>query len=159
MIICESYRMYSNANKQDDLATLIALSDNESRIYLDEKLYSGTWLSKPKTLGDVAFIQIFKIIQKKIKEISLGEKVHKNSPLFLLQCEAFVAEILANQIIEKVCRALNCNSNTKRDVAILILLELANSQRVISLISTHEYLKLFIEHAHSLKKYSNFLSI
>lgn len=146
--------MYSNANRNDDLNTLIVLYENESRINLDGDLYNNTWLSKPTTLGDVAFIQIFKIIQKKIKEISFGENHYYNDQSFKLKYDNFINEISKNQILEKVCTALQTGSNTKKDVAILILLELANSQRINKILSSHEYIQTFIDHANSFKKNS-----
>jgi len=146
--------MYSNANRNDDLNTLIILYENESRINLDGDLYKNTWLSKPTTLGDVAFIQIFKIIQKKIKEISFGEKLHYNDESFKLKYDLFMNEINKNKLIEKVCTALQSGTNTKKDVAILILLELANSQRINKILSSQEFMKIFIEHANTIKRYS-----
>lgn len=146
--------MYSNANRNDDLNTLIVLYENESRINLDGDLYNNTWLSKPTTLGDVAFIQIFKIIQKKIKEINFGEKLHYNDKTFTLKYDNFMNEISKNKIIEKVCSALQEGSNTKKDVAVLILLELVNSQRINKILSSPEYIKVFIDHANSFKKFS-----
>lgn len=148
--------MYSNANRLDDLGTLIVLSENESRVNLNDKLYAGTWLSKPKTLGDVAFIQIFKIIQKKIKEISFGEKIRNTDKNFILSYDRFIEEINQHKILETVCKNLSNYSDAKKDVAILVLLELANSQRILKRISTSEYLKVFIDHAKCFKKMSNY---
>ena len=151
--------MYSNANRNDDLNTLIVLYENESRINLDGDLYNNTWLSKPTTLGDVAFIQIFKIIQKRIKEISFGEKLHYKDEAFKLKYDKFMNEISKNKIIEKVCAALQNGSNTKKDVAMLILLELVNSQRINKILSSPEYMQAFIDHANSFKKNSKIFII
>jgi len=150
--------MYSNANKNDDLNTLILLYENESRINLDGDLYNNTWLSKPTTLGDVAFIQIFKIIQKKIKEVSFGEKIHYNDESFQSKYDKFVNDITKNKIIEKVCLALKSGTNTKKDVAVLILLEFVHSQRIIKILSNEEFLQALIDHANSFKKNSNIIS-
>lgn len=148
--------MYSNANRNDDLDTLIILCENESRINLDGDLYNKTWLSKPMTLGDVAFIQIFKIIQKKIKEISFGEKLNYNDVAFKTRYEQFKIEITKNKIIEKVCSALQTGSNTKKDVAILILLELVNAQKISKILSSSEFMQIFIDHAYAIKKFSKY---
>ncbi len=147
--------MYSNANRNDDINTLIILCENESRINLDNNLYNNTWLSEPTTLGDVAFIQIFKIFQKKIKEISFEEKLHRNDENFNSKYDKFVNEINRNKIIEKVTSALQLGSNTKKDVGVLILLELVNSQRICKILSNPVYIQAYIDHANGFKKYSN----
>jgi len=63
-------------------------------------------------------------------------------------------EINKNKLIEKVCTALQSGTNTKKDVAILILLELANSQRINKILSGQEFMQIFIEHANTIKRYS-----
>ncbi len=150
--------MYSNANRSEDLNTLIILCENESSVNADGEIYNNTWLSKPTTLGDYAFIHIFKIIQKKIKEISFGEKHHKDAA-FNMKYDKFMNEISQNKLIEKVCSALQTGSNTKKDVAILILLELVNSQRINKILSTAEYVQIFIDHANECREYSKKLII
>ena len=151
--------MYSNANKNEDLNALMILYENESRINLDGELYKNTWLSKPNTLGDVAFIQIFKIIQKNIKDLSFGEKQHYNDKYFSAKYEKFINEINLYKVIEKVSLALDSSSDTKKDVAILILIELATSQKIIKILSLTENIKVFINHAYSFKKNSKFFFI
>ena len=59
--------MYSNANKNYDLYTLICLVENESRVDLDEDFYNNSWFAKPTTLGDIAYLQIFSMIFTTLK--------------------------------------------------------------------------------------------
>ena len=148
--------MYSNANRNYDLYTLMCLVDNESRIDLDGEAYNNTWLSKPTTLGDVAYLQIYSIIQKKVKEISLDERIHANDPVFSAKYDRFMNDLNKNNLIDKVCGYLYTGSNTKKDVSILILSEISICLRVIKIFSCAEYIQLFIDHANSFKKLSKF---
>ena len=146
--------MYSNANKNYDLYTLICLVENESQVDLDEDFYNNSWFAKPTTLGDVAYLQIFSIIQKKVKEISLDERIHFNDPAFLAKYDRFMKELNTNNLIEKVCVYLKSGNNTKKDVSVLILSEISLCQRVIKIFSCEEYIQLFIDHANSFRKIS-----
>lgn len=146
--------MYSNANKNYDLYTLICLVENESRVDLDEDFYNNSWFSKPTTLGDIAYLQIFSIVQKKVKEISLDERLHANDPVFQAKYDRFMNDLNKNKLIKKVCDFLKVGSNTKKDVSILILSEISLCQRVIKIFACEEYIQLFIDHANSFRKTS-----
>ena len=146
--------MYSNANKNYDLCTLICLVENESQIDLDGDFYNNSWFAKPKTLGDIAYLQIFSIIQKKVKEISLDERLHDNDPVFQNKYDRFMNDLNKNKLIEKVCLYLKSRSNTKKDMSILILSELSLCQRVIKIFSCEDYIQLFIDHANSFRELS-----
>ena len=150
--------MYSNANKNYDIVTLLCLVENESRIDLDEDFYNNSWFAKPTTLGDIAYLQIFSMIQKKVKEISLDERLHANDPVFQKKYDRFMNDINKNKLIEKVCFFLKSGSNTKKDVSILILSEMSLCLRVIKIFCCEEYIQLFIDHANSFRKLSkNFI--
>jgi len=149
--------MYSNANKNCDLYTLICLVENESQVDLDGDFYNNSWFAKPETLGDVAYLQIFSIIQKKVKEISLDERLHENDLVFQNKYDKFMNDLNKNKLIEKICHYLISGSNSKKDVSILILSELSLCQRVVKIFSCEAYIQLFIDHAKSFKKISKII--
>lgn len=147
--------MYSNANKNYDLGTLICLVENESQIDLDGDFYNNSWFAKPQTLGDVAYLQIFSMIQKKVKEISLDERLLENDIAFQNKYDRFMnMDLNKNKLIDKVCHYLKCGSNTKKDVSILILSELSLCQRVLKVFSCEALIQLFIDHAKSFRQLS-----
>lgn len=146
--------MYSNANKNYDVWSLMVLVDNESRVDLDEDFYNNSWFARPSTLGDVAYLQIFSIIQKKVKEISYDESIRSNDTIFQANYDRFMNDLKKNKFIEKVCNYLKSGSNTKKDVSVLILSQISQCQRVIKIFACEEYIDLFIEHAYNIKKTS-----
>ena len=151
--------MYSNANRNNDIYTLKCLVDNESKVELEGDNYNNTWISKPTTMGDLAYLQIYSIIQKKVKEISLDERIDENNPTFKAKYDRFMNDLIKEKMLEKICNLLFNGSNTKKDVSILILSEMSTCMRVIKIFSCEEYIQLFIDHANSFKKLSKKLKL
>ena len=69
--------MYSEANRTENLSVLMQLVNNESSIEIESTLLFKNWVTNPKTLGDIAIIQIYVIIQRRIRNIIFDECTNK----------------------------------------------------------------------------------
>ena len=154
-LIGNKNRMYSNANKEENLEFLMNLVDNESKIILDETILKSNWLAKPDTLGDVVILQILSMITKKIKGFNLDEKEIQNAnnkDLIQQKIETFLKQIQSTDLINRMIELLESPSNTKKDVAILILCILSGCKPFINLMLNKEFLQSLISHVNSFKK-------
>ena len=154
--ITEDYlkKMYSNANREENLEILLSLTDNQSAITIDETLLRSNWLTKPDTLGDVAIIQILNIIQKKIKGFLLDERemyISKNKDQLQQKIDNFMAQLVKINLINKMVKLFDSNSFTKKDVAILILCTLSACRSILSLMMNREFIKNLTLHVNRFK--------
>lgn len=156
--------MYSNANREENVPILMKLITNESKVTIDETVLRSNWLTKPESLGDIAIIQLLNIIQKKIKGYLLDEKEisstssQKDKEALNKKVEQMIGVINENEMIEKMLELLDSSSNTKKDVAILILCTLSACRSVLNLMLNTSFIQSLINHVNSFKriKYRNF---
>jgi len=160
-------KMYSNANRQENLEVLLNLTFNQSHLQMEDTFLRAKWLTKPETLGDVAIIQILNIIQKKVKGLILDQRELENNAntdkekINPTQKEMFKNKIenmidLMNKLdfINKMVEMLDSESNTKKDCSILILCTMSGCKSLLGLMMNREFLKSLILHINRFKKAS-----
>ena len=110
---------------------------------------STTWISQPKTLGDISLLQIMNIVKKRLvnnemfamqeeeeinnSKLNINEvetKINGFTALDLQEKENLINYIKTNNFIQKIMDFIESSSDTKKDASIVIL----------CLISTSNYL-------------------
>jgi predicted GNAT family N-acyltransferase len=146
--------MYSNANKEENFEILLSLVDNESKIKIED---SFNWLAHPETLGDLALTQIYFLVQKRIKIFVYEDKCQSsNEARNVLQQKIDNTLMIFQQtnLINKLIKLLESNSDTKKDVSILILGSLSNHRAFLNLMLNKEMIQSLINHVSSFNKIS-----
>lgn len=154
--------MYSNANRQEDLKTLLSLSDNKSQVTLVDTTIRENWVTRPETLGDVVLIQILCVLNKKIKSFILDANPIIGTPnheVLDKKIENFSLQLKEIDFIDRMVQLLDSSSNTQKDVSILILIILTACRSILNLMMTKEFLKALINHINTFKKISKMILI
>jgi hypothetical protein len=125
----------------------------------------GNWIQKPETLGELSLMKIFSIIETRLEyintqeekiQLKIEEKNNQNPDTSILdpikieenknEFQSFMDEIKDIKFIVKIFKLLESDSNTIKDLAILILSELSSSNQILSLMLHKDYLQKLILH-------------
>lgn len=145
--------MYSEANRTENLSVLMKLVNNESSIEIESTLLSKNWVTNPRTLGDIAIIQIYVIIQRRIRNILFDQCTNKvPSQAMIAIKENTIKSLLELNFIQEILNLLSSSSSTKKDTAILIFVALSNCKDFLKLISYKNFIEQMIQHLNSMKE-------
>lgn len=148
--------MYSNASRRQDLKTLLSLSDNESLVTLEDVQLGEAWVTRPKTFGDVVVVQILSVLHKKLSHLIYNANylLAGNTKYLEKELENFILQLKDINFIERILMMLDSDSDTKKDIAILILIRLTSFRYTLNLMLTRDLLKNLIIHINKFKKIS-----
>jgi hypothetical protein len=153
--------MYSNASRRQDLKTLLSLVDNQSEVTLQDVKIGEEWVTKPRTLGEVVVVQILSVVHKKLEYFifNANNLLGGNNKILEKEFENFILHINEIDFINRILHFLDSNSDTKKDLAILILIRLTSFRYTLNMMMTREFLKRLIDHINRFKKISIFIFI
>jgi hypothetical protein len=153
--------MYSNASRRQDLKTLLSLADNQSEVTLQDVKIGEGWITRPRTLGDVVVVQILSVIHKKLEYFNFNANnlLGNNNKILEKEYENFILNINEIDFLNKILQCLDSNSDSKKDLAILILIRLTSFRYTLNMMMTREILKALIDHINKFKKISKYCFI
>jgi hypothetical protein len=108
------------------------------------------WFTKPETFGDIALINLLGVIVRKLNIIELEERT-KSMPGI---ATGFYKLVKETHLIKRLLAFLESNSNTKKDVSLLILLHLTCSRLLLEFLIEEGVLKAILQYLESLKELS-----
>jgi hypothetical protein len=120
------------------------LVDNESRIIVENTNIENNWTAYPETLGDVSIISILGLIVKRIKMHEFNNKIKKNDD----KITQMIKEI---NLIDKLVSLLKSESNTKKDVSLLILYYMTLINPIFKIMLCRDFIEAIVDHINEFK--------
>mgnify|MGYP000373199074 CR=1 FL=1 len=118
------------------------LVDNQSKVTVENTKIEENWTAYPQTLGDVSIISILGLIVKKIKNSSLKLDENIYSPNKHIK------------LIDKLLTMLDSDSDTKKDVSLLILYYMTLIKPLFLLMLKKEFINTIIIHINKMREIS-----
>lgn len=166
------YELYTHAKKNEDLTILISLLENSNKIKSIKRFEVDTEIHRPETLGDYVILTIFNIIEKNamlfdndnriitldtdstgnlISSMSLDTDDPYSNKDYYFNIDKIFLDIEKNDLINKMFWLLLNGSETKKDCAILILLKITKSKKLLKFMHSKQYIKALINYVNSNK--------